>query len=293
MNVCLCNSSTRSRNAWALLITTDFFFIWFDNDDLIITSALWRSLYHPTSSNTFGQWNFTPTLQWRHNEHGGVSNHRRLDCLVNRLFRRRSKKTLKLRVAGLCEENPAVTGGVPSQRASKAENVSTWWRNHGLGLHVGFIHYTDVTMSPMASQITCLGIVYSTIYSGADQRKLQSSASLAFVRRIHWGPVNSPHRRPVTRKMFPFDDVIMYTMPHPHIYGLMQDCSIPLLTNTKYWNLALSHWYFFFILLQTQYAAGQFLRKPRGFYNPQTIRSPIHITCDVYTRSKYLTPWYA
>ena len=64
-------------------------------------------------------------------------------------------------------------------------------------------------MSPMASQITSLGIVYSTVYSGADQRKHQSSAWLAFVWRIHRGPVNSPHKRPVTRKMFSFDDVIM------------------------------------------------------------------------------------
>ena len=73
-----------------------------------------------------------------------------------------------------------------------------------------YFHYTDVTMSPMASQITSLGIVYSTVYSDADQRKHQSSASLTFVRRIHRGPVNSPHKRPVTRKRFPFDDVIMY-----------------------------------------------------------------------------------
>ena len=61
------------------------------------------------------------------------------------------------------------------------------------------------------SQITNLTIVYSTIYSGADQRKHQSSASLAFVRGIHRRPVNSPHKGPVTRKMFPFDDVIMET----------------------------------------------------------------------------------
>ena len=54
------------------------------------------------------------------------------------------------------------------------------------------IHYTDVTMSPMSSQITSLGIVYSTVYSSADQRKHQSSASLAFVWRIHQRPVNSP-----------------------------------------------------------------------------------------------------
>ena len=72
------------------------------------------------------------------------------------------------------------------------------------------IHYDDVIMSLMASQITSLTIVYSTSYSGVDQRKHQSSASLAFVRGIHRGPVNSPHKRSVTRKMFPFDDVIMY-----------------------------------------------------------------------------------
>ena len=61
----------------------------------------------------------------------------------------------------------------------------------------------------MPSQITSLMIVYSTVYSGADQRKHQSSASLGFVWGIHRGPVNSPHKWPVTRKMFPFDDVIM------------------------------------------------------------------------------------
>ena len=74
---------------------------------------------------------------------------------------------------------------------------------------LGADHYADVVMIEMASQITSLTIVYSTVYSDADQRKHQSSASLAFVRGIHRGPVNSPHKWPVTRKMFPFDDVIM------------------------------------------------------------------------------------
>ena len=64
-------------------------------------------------------------------------------------------------------------------------------------------------MGTIASQITNLTIVYSTVYSDADQRKHQSSVSLAFVRGIHRGPVNTPHKWPVTRKMFPFDDVIM------------------------------------------------------------------------------------
>ena len=73
---------------------------------------------------------------------------------------------------------------------------------------VGFITVT-VKMDTMASQSTSLTIVYSTVYSDADQRKHQSSASLVFVRGIHRGPVNSTHKWPVTRKMFPFDDVIM------------------------------------------------------------------------------------
>ena len=71
-------------------------------------------------------------------------------------------------------------------------------------------------MGTIASQITSLTTVYSTVYSGADQRKHQSSASLAFVWGIHRGPVNSPHKWPVImRKLLPFDDVIMRVM-HMH-----------------------------------------------------------------------------
>ena len=66
-------------------------------------------------------------LQWRHNGYNGISNHQRLDCLLNRLFRRRSKKTSKL-----CEENSPVTGEFPVQRASNTNNVSIWWRHHGM-----------------------------------------------------------------------------------------------------------------------------------------------------------------
>ena len=87
-------------------------------------------------------------------------------------------------------------------------NYSTW-----VAGFVG-IHYGDITMDTMTSQITSLTIVYSTVYSGVDQRKHQSSASLAFVRGIHRGPVNSPHKWPATRKMFPFDDVIMSCGSH-------------------------------------------------------------------------------
>ena len=61
-------------------------------------------------------------------------------------------------------------------------------------------HYDDVIMTMLASQITSLMVVYSIVYSGVNQRKHQSSASLAFVREIHRGPVNFPHKWPVTRK---------------------------------------------------------------------------------------------
>ena len=71
------------------------------------------------------------------------------------------------------------------------------------------LFYNDVIMSAMSSHITSLAIVYSIVYSGAEERKHQSCASLAFVRRIHRRPVNSPHKGLVTRKTFPFDDVII------------------------------------------------------------------------------------
>ena len=71
------------------------------------------------------------------------------------------------------------------------------------------LHYNDVIMSKMTSQITDLTIVYWTVYLSSDLRKYQISAPLAFVRGVHRWPVSSPHKGPVTRKMFPFDDVIM------------------------------------------------------------------------------------
>ena len=80
-------------------------------------------------------------------------------------------------------------------------------------------HYNYVIMGAITSQITSLTIVYSTVYSDADQRKHQSSASLAFVWGIHRWSVNSPHKWPVTRKMFPFDDVIM-VLPYPAWYRI-------------------------------------------------------------------------
>ena len=91
----------------------------FKQTSLWITNAILPSISFPDDS-----------LLWRHNGRGSVSNHQPHDCLLNRLFRRRSKKTSKLRVTGLCAGTSPVTGEFPAQMASNAENVSIWWRHH-------------------------------------------------------------------------------------------------------------------------------------------------------------------
>ena len=79
-----------------------------------------------------GMW--VTSLQWRRNERHGVSNHRRLHCLPNCWYRPRSKKTSKSLVTGLCARNSPVSGELPTQKASSAENVSIWWRHHDRSL---------------------------------------------------------------------------------------------------------------------------------------------------------------
>ena len=89
-----------------------------------------------------------------------------------------------------------ISGEAGDENFIKMMTSSFWWMH---------MHYCDIIMGAMASQITSLTTDYSAVYSGADQRKHKSSASLAFVRRINRWPVNSPHKGPVTRKTFPFD----------------------------------------------------------------------------------------
>ena len=111
------------------------------------------------------------SLQWRHNEYDGVSNHRRMDCLVNLLLRHRSKKISKLRVTGLCVGNSPVTGEFPTQRTSNAENVSIWWRHHG---HMSFNMYM------VNVNIECLfNSIFKLTTRKKHQRKQQNSALLA------------------------------------------------------------------------------------------------------------------
>ena len=104
------------------------------NKHLSMSSAKWRPFC--SSLNVFTPYpshkaRFTWRLGWTVIHYSdGISNYRRLDGLLNRLFRCRSKKTSKLCVTGLSKGNSPVTGEFPSQRASNTENVSIWWRHH-------------------------------------------------------------------------------------------------------------------------------------------------------------------
>ena len=102
--------------------------VWVIEQRAIILSAIVRS---PTVVNSPHKG--PVILQWRHNGYDNVSNHQPHDCLLNRLFRRRSKKTSKLRVTGLCAGNSPGTGEFPAQMASYAENISIWWHHHERG----------------------------------------------------------------------------------------------------------------------------------------------------------------
>ena len=107
-------------------------------------------------------------LRWRHNGHDSVSNHQPHDCLLNRLFRRRSKKTSKLRVTGLCVWNSPGTGEFPAQMASNAENVSIWWRHHGLALPVTQVNpILRANSKPFLSFLTCN--IFPTLRQGLCQ----------------------------------------------------------------------------------------------------------------------------
>ena len=88
------------------------------------------SLVNSEPENFTGNISAKIPLQSCHNERDGISNHQPHDCLLNRLFRHRSKKTLELHVTGLCAGNSPVTGEFPSQKASNAGNVSIWWCHH-------------------------------------------------------------------------------------------------------------------------------------------------------------------
>ena len=107
---------------------------------------------------------YETSLQWRHNERDGVSKHQAHDCLLNRLFRCRSKETSKLRVTVLCEGNSPVTGEFPTQRAVNVEKVSIWWRHHVKRyLICSYAHFSVHRMyirKPGMNQNHAIGFIY-------------------------------------------------------------------------------------------------------------------------------------
>ena len=119
---------------------------------------------------------------------------------------------------------------------SSWHEIATWHMQQRI-FTCQYHHYNDIIMNTMASQITSLTSVYSIVYSGADQRKHQSSMSLAFARE-------SPHKRPVTWKMFPFEDIIMTLLIFMHMPSEIQ-----ILTHTRPRDMARSRppfWIFSF-----------------------------------------------
>ena len=123
------------------------------------------------------------TLRWRHNGRDSVSNHQPRDCLLNRLFRYKSKKTSQLRVTGLCVGNSPGTGEFPAQMASNAENFSIWWRHHEyvieLGQHCAFYLWKrhddmETLATQIASHYKAVFIAFETIlwliYASLDKK---------------------------------------------------------------------------------------------------------------------------
>ena len=131
-------------------------------------------------------------LQWRHNEHDGVTNHQPHECLLNRLFRRRSKERSKLCVTGLWGENTPATGEFPAQRASNAENVSLCWRHHAFDHRVAGVcayRHDDLlvwiirTTSPCGKtshcEGTCCRLVWNRFHWNGNVFILAKFSSLA------------------------------------------------------------------------------------------------------------------
>ena len=131
-----------------------------------VIANLMMQLYVDTVKSRYTLNNFI-TLQWRHNKHDSVSNHQPNDCLLNRLFRRRSKKTSKLRVTGLCAWNSPVTGEFPAQRASNAENVSIWWRHRDGNNFSRFIPQIPQCNSQISHNVSCCNRYTFLLHNGA------------------------------------------------------------------------------------------------------------------------------
>ena len=137
-------------------------------------------------------------LRWRHNDHAGVSNHQPHGCLLNRLFRRKSKKTSKLRVTGLCAGNSPGTGEFPAQMASYAENVSIWWRHQLCGPlwsqpktdTTSPLHWADTFLGKIAAARLkfCLHFVENAPAVLKDELFSTKRYKQAMIANLSWNP---------------------------------------------------------------------------------------------------------
>ena len=155
--------------------------------EVTIRKKISHTLFHNIHSRPH-QWKiamgrYMYSLHWRYNDRGGVSGHQPHDCLLNRLFRQRTKKTSKLRVTGLCAGNSPATGEFPAQRASYAEDVSIWWRHHAM---------CDQSPRDFLLQSTT-GWTMTWLHDDFIKWK-HFPRYWSFVRGIHRSPVNSPHK---------------------------------------------------------------------------------------------------
>ena len=144
-------------------ILADSFFILHKTDAHNGRSRLLYRTNHTKCSfvyNISNRW-LKLALQWRRNGHYGVSNYRRLDCLLKRLFRCTETKTSKLHVTGLCEGNPPVTSGLPSQRARNVENVSISWRHHAKDMKI--MQSKSDVFSSLPLKAACISVLYWTV----------------------------------------------------------------------------------------------------------------------------------
>ena len=124
----------------------------------------------------------TQALQWRHDGCEGVSNHQPQGCLLNRSFRRRSKKTSKFLITGLCVGNSLVTGEFPAQMASDADNVSIWWRHHVLaGLWHVFVAELCLIAYNLSKHLFLLNILDSVCKGQHAMIPYPSRVAIVFV----------------------------------------------------------------------------------------------------------------
>ena len=132
---------------WYLYPKNALLHFWLVCTEVSNNAAKWSISTFMSDETRALQWIPKSALQWLRNERDGVSNHQPHHCLLNRLFRRRSKKTTKLHVTGLCVGNSPVIDEFPAQRASNAEIVSIWWHHHGRRISVFYLDWCKLVLT--------------------------------------------------------------------------------------------------------------------------------------------------